>query len=66
MSIESDNEIAAYILRKVLEEAGIGISRDLSLSIMLRLDEVGWELREYKYNMTPERWQQMGERQVNP
>jgi hypothetical protein len=61
VSIESDNLLAAYTLSKVLK-----CDRELAARIINQLDELGWELREYKYNMTPERWEQMGERQVNP
>lgn len=61
MSIEFDNELAAYILSKV-----VNCDRELARSFIEELDELGWELRQYKYYTTPDRWQQMADRQVNP
>lgn len=52
-----DDEVAAYVLSKVL-----GCDRERARWIISQLDEEGWELREYKYHMTPARWEQMAER----
>jgi hypothetical protein len=61
MNPVDDDEVAAYVLRKTLFKAGIGLSKELSLLVISELAEEGWELREYKYHMTPARWQQMSE-----
>lgn len=61
MSIEQDNQLAAHILNKVLS-----CGKEMAEEVIEHLDFLGWELRQYKYHMTPERWKQMADEQANP
>lgn len=56
MKLIDTDETAVYILSKVLR-----CDKEKAEKIILGLAEQGWELREYKYHMTPARWNQMAE-----